>query len=282
MAVTPFSGAGVDERSFAELAAWQVDAGSSGLCVAGPAGEAPTLTARERERLIAIARESAGGRAVIIAGLCTSSTEAGIALARSAAAAGADAVLVQAPPYSRPAQEGICRHIEAIAHATDCAVLVQDDPGRTRVDLTPSSIERLSRLDRVVGFVDACRAAASPPARGKLGFTARDEQAAPFLLAGGSGILSVAANVVPGLCAALHRACREGRGGEAMRLQHRLLPLVDAIGPDGDPAPVKYALFLLRSGFSPDLRLPLVRCCAERARRIAEALEILKEEVSWA
>lgn len=283
---TPFSRHGIDERAFAELVTWQVEQGSAALAVGTVTGEAPTLAGHERDRLVALAAEVAAGRVPVIAGISVSCTSEAVRQACAARLAGADALLVSVPPYSRPGQEGIYRHVEAIAVACSLPILVRNDPGRTRVEVTADTASRLARLGGVVGFVEAADAPSRPVrhagARPLCLLTATDAAAAPFALAGGSGTLSVVANVTPRLCADLHAACRAGAPDRANAIQGRLAPLIGALALEACPSAVKYALFLMRGHFNPLPRLPLVLLSCEASRHVAAALEGLRDEIHYA
>ncbi len=281
---TPFAGKAVDERTLSESVRWQVEQGSAAVAVNTIVGEGPTLTAEERSRVISLASEGARGDVPVIAGICSNCTAQGMDEAEQAKAAGADALLLATPPYSRPSPEGVLRHLEAIAGVTDLPVLIQNEPARTRIDLAPESVARLAARANIVGFVDATGdlARALAPAHG-LGrpvctYTTQDALAAPFLMAGGTGAISVLANITPRLCAELHTAARDGMFSRATMIQRRLHPLIQALGADADPAAVKYALFLLRAHFDPKPRLPLVPAPCTTARAIAAALAGLRDE----
>lgn len=278
----------LDERAFVDLVAWQIEEGSDALAVCTATGEAPTLTSGERRRIVEIAAETAGGCAPVLAAIVANCTRQAVEEARSAKGAGADALIVAVPAYNKPTQDGIVRHVEAIARAAGLPILVQNDPARCVTELKPETAARLARLEAVSGFVDTSgeltRILLASLGSGKPLdlFTASDAVSAPFALAGGSGTLSVVANVAPRLCAELQRACRTGELARATAIQRRLHPLASALALETDPIAVKYALFLLREHFSPALRLPLVAASCATARMVAAALEGLRGEVAYA
>ena len=279
----PFAGKTVDERSLAEFVSWQIRRGTAALAVNTAVGEAPTLTADERSRVILLVRERAGPDVPVIAAICTSCTARGVEEAGRAEAAGASALLVTAPPYSRPTPEGALRHLETIAGATDLPVVIQNDRARTRVTFGPASLTRLAAIPSVVGFADgsgdlplglpACTR------KSLAAYTTQDSMAAPFVMAGGAGTISALANITPRLCADMHLAIRRGVFAEAAAIQRRLFPLIAALGPDADPGAVKYGLFLLRAYADPTPRLPLVAASCTTARAIAAALAGLGDDV---
>lgn len=267
----------VDEDRFAAFVAWQVAEGTRGLVPCGTTGESPTLSARERDRLIRAAAEAAAGRAVVVAGTGTNSTEETIVRTRAAKAAGADAALVVVPYYNKPTQRGILAHYETTARAVDLPLVVYDVPGRTGVALAIETVERLAGIASVVGIKDATGDPLRPLAiRRVVGprfvqLSGDDATAVDFNLAGGRGCISVVANVVPRLCADLQAACEAGDWRLAQRLQGKLLPLIAAFARETNPSPVKHAL-AVRFGWDPTPRLPLVPVTAETARSIEHAL----------
>lgn len=275
---TPFRDGGLDEAAFARLVDRHIAAGTAGLVTCGVAGEAPTLTEGERDRLARICVERAGGVLPVIVGTGTACTAETIQRTRAAARAGADAVLVVTPPFSRPSQEGLFRHFAAVAAAVDLPIFLCDAPARTGVDLAPATIERLARIPNIVGIEDA----AGDPERPRLTalvagkrfvqLCGDDASAVTFNLAGGRGCISVAANVAPALCAALQDACRAKDWAGARALQDRLRPLYTALARETNPGPVKHALSLLDPDFSPEPRLPLVSASSATRAAVEAAL----------
>lgn len=279
--VTPFTAGGtrLDERALGDLVAWQVAQGIEGLVVGGPTAEGPTLTEAERDRALRVALAAAGGRVPVIAATESNCTRTAIARTRAAEAAGADATLAVTPYYNRPTQEGLYRHCAAIAAACDRPLLLHANPARTGIDLLPDTLARLAALPGIAGLVDAAGDLA------RLGMIERapgpdvpilsgdDATAAAHGAMGGRGCVSVVANLVPGPCAALQRAARAGDHARARAIQAGLGPLIAALARETDPGPVKLALALLRPGFAPDLRLPLVRPRPETEAALAAALD---------
>lgn len=260
--VTPFRGGELDRVGLMTLVEWQIRSGISGLVVCGEASEAPTLSERERGTIIEIAVEVAGHQVPVIAGCGTNATDATIKFAAQAKALGADAVLLSLPYYSKPTQEGIFRHIEAVAMAVDIPLVICNAPSRTAVDLAPHTAERLTTIPTVVALVD-CTGEVSRFAqtgvalRQKLHhYTGHDLTACPFVLCGGAGAISGVANIAPRLTSALHHALRTGNGDVAYALQERLSPLLTLIEKENAVATVKHALSLVL-GLGAEVRLPL-------------------------
>jgi 4-hydroxy-tetrahydrodipicolinate synthase len=275
--VTPFHGDQPDESAFADLAEWQINSGVSGLLVLGPAGEPWALTDDERTRLIRLAVAVAGNRVPVFAGTGTNCTETTIARTAEAKNMGVSAAYVVTPYYSKPAQEGLFRHYEAIADRVDLPLVVGLAPQRTATDLSPRTLERLATLPSVVGIADEsadiARLVAMPAAlRQRFAlYSGHDLTAMPFTLMGGRGVISAAANLVPRLTVALHQALATGNQQSAQSLQERLSPLFQALEREPSPAAIKYGLSLLR-GISDDVRLPLTPIVAETTAAIRMAL----------
>ncbi|WVT72738.1 4-hydroxy-tetrahydrodipicolinate synthase [Sinorhizobium chiapasense] len=280
--ITPFRDGKIDIIGLMSLVEWQIRHGISGIVACGTTGEAPTLSRAERAVVIERCVEVAERKVPVIAGTGTNSTETTIALTAEAKALGADGALIVAPYYSKPSQEGLYRHFEAVAKAVDLPVIVYNIPSRTGVDLMPRTLERLAELPGIVGIKDATgdigRILSLPAAlKSRLHpFSGRDQTALPFNLCGGHGTISVAANVVPRLVVAMHQAITTGNAGAALAIHERLRPLLVALERETNPGPIKYALHLVRA-LRPDVRLPLTPVAPETAAEIRAALEPLGE-----
>ena len=275
---TPFTSDGLDQGTFENFVEWQISEGTQGLVPCGTTGEAPTLSAGERHRLIRICVECSSGSVPVIAGTGTNCTATTIEQTRAAKAAGADAALIVTPYYNRPTQEGLYRHFATIASAVDIPIVLYNVPKRTGVDLHFSTVEQLAKIPSIVGIKDASGDLDRPRVTALIAgprFTqlcGDDANAVTFNLAGGRGCISVIANVVPALCRDLQQACRTKDWEVARHIQHRLKPLVDAMGREANPGPVKRALALVHPGFSQEPRLPMVGVAPSTASAIREAL----------
>lgn len=274
--ITPFRNGAIDEAAFQSLIEWQIGQGTDGLVPCGTTGESPTLSHREHERVIDLCVEAAAGRAPVIAGTGSNSTEEAIALTRHAREAKASAALIVTPYYNKPTQAGLYAHFKAIALAVDLPLIVYNIPGRSVVDLSVDTMARLAKdCPTIVGVKDATADLARPLATTQalgpdfLQLSGEDATALAFLVNGGHGCISVSANVAPALCARLHDAWRDGQVQEAMRVNQRLFPLNKALFLETSPAPVKYAASLLGRS-TPTMRLPLVET-QDATRRAVEA-----------
>jgi len=276
--VTPFAAGRVDEAVFRDFVAWQIEQGSNSLVPCGTTGEAATLSDEEHRRVIEIAVDVAGGRVPVIAGCGSNNTVHAIELTKSAKAAGADAALHVPPYYNRPNQDGIYAHLAAVADL-DFPIVLYNVPARTITDIAVETMARLAQLSNVVGVKDAtgnlARVSAQRQACGAefAQISGNDDMALGFNAMGGVGCISVSANVAPRLCSDFQKATREGRWEDALHLQDKLYPLHAALFSDASPAPTKYALSRVRSGFPTDLRLPLVEASDASKRAVDAALE---------
>ncbi len=275
--VTPFKDGAVDFDTYATLIERQIAAGTKAVIPVGTTGESATLTVDEHMAVIRACAETVNKRIPVIAGAGANDTPTAIALAKTAASAGADAVLAVTGYYNRPPQAGIIGHYEALANATELPIIVYNVPGRTCSDIAVDTLATLSEHPKIVGVKDAtgnlARVAQQRLActEGFVQISGEDITAVGFNAMGGQGCISVTANVTPKLCAQLQEACLAGDYQTALLLQDRLTALHDALFSDTNPAPVKYALARLGL-IHEELRLPLVHAAPEARAAVDEAL----------
>lgn len=262
--VTPMHEDGsIDEGAYARLIDWQIAEGSNGIVPVGTTGESPTLSHDEHKQVVELAVKTAKGRVPVMAGAGSNSTAEAIGLARHAASAGADAVLVVTPYYNKPTQEGLYQHYRAIAEAMALPVFIYNIPGRSVIDMSVETMARLAEIKNIVGVKDATANLTRPLhttqacGKGFIQFSGEDHTALAYLASGGHGCISVTANVAPRLCAEMHAAWAKGDMKTAMEIQQRLVPLHDVMFCESNPGPVKYAASLLGFGAN-QVRLPLV------------------------
>jgi 4-hydroxy-tetrahydrodipicolinate synthase len=274
--VTPFRDEAFDEGAYRGFIEWQISEGSHGLVPCGTTGESATLDSDEHRRVIAACVDVAGGRVKVIAGCGSNATAHAVALTRAAKDAGADAALHVPPYYNRPNQEGIYAHFAAIAEAVDLPIVLYNVPSRTITDIGVETMARLAKIANVVGVKDAtgnlARVSAQRIACGSdfVQLSGNDDMALGFMAMGGTGCISVTANVAPRLCAEFQDACLAGDWPRALELQDRLYPLHSALFSDASPGPVKYAVNRVRPDFPAYLRLPMTEA-SEASRRAVDA-----------
>jgi 4-hydroxy-tetrahydrodipicolinate synthase len=277
--VTPFCDSRIDEDQFRALVEWQIAEGSLGLVPVGTTGESATLSASEHAQMVRACVEVAAGRVPVIAGCGSNNTAIAIELVKAAADAGADAALLVPPYYNRPNQEGIYAHFEAVAAATHLPIILYNVPARTVTDISVETMGRLAKLPTIKAVKDAtgnvARVSAQRLACGEdfIQLSGNDDMALGFMAMGGSGCVSVTANVAPRLCAEFQDACMAGEWGRALELQDRLYPLHAALFTDASPGPVKYALSRVRPDFSAELRLPMTPPSEASRKAVDSALE---------
>lgn len=275
--VTPFSDQKIDLPAFERLLRRQIDAGISAIVVTGTTGEASTLSLTEKESLWRLAAATAQNDAVIIAGVGTNHTAQSVALAKAAAACGADALLAVTPYYNKATQEGLYQHYIAIAEATPLPLVLYNVPSRTGVSLAPETCRRLSLHPKIAGLKEAggdiCALAKNRQlcGDGLPIWCGNDDQTVAAMSLGASGVISVLSNLRPRLVKALCDHALSGDFAEAARLQLAALPLIDALFSEVNPIPVKAALAaegLCRN----ELRLPLTAMSAEKLPALQAAL----------
>ncbi len=276
--ITPMREDGsVDEPALEKFVDWQVREGTHGLVPVGTTGESPTLTHDEHRRVVEVTIAVAGGRVPVIAGAGSNSTAEAVSLARHAREAGADGVLVVTPYYNKPTQEGLFLHFTAVADAAEIPVLIYNIPGRSVVDMSVETMARLARHPNIVGVKDATANLTRPLHTTRacgtsfVQLSGEDHTALAFLAAGGHGCISVTGNVAPRLCSEMHVAWQDGRLGDAMATQARLVPLHDAMFAETSPGPVKYAASLLGHGVA-HCRLPLAPLSEAVAAKVRSAM----------
>ena len=280
--ITPFTEDGhVDYEKVWRLARHLTDHGSDGLVVTGTTGESPTLSADEKVAIYRTVIESIAGRDVrVVAGTGTYDTAESVHLSRRAAEAGAHGVLAVTPYYSRPSQEGLIAHFEAIADASDLPVMLYNIPGRTARRIEVETMKRLSGHPRIVAVKDAVM---------DLDFTSQtchevpelsvysgqDSYTWPMMAVGAVGVVSVISHLAGDTVAALVAAAASGDLARARDLHHQLLPLAFACFVEPNPAPVKAALNSLWEPVGTP-RLPLLAASASTVAAVKEALEAVR------
>src|SRR5262245_29448542 len=203
--VTPFneSGERVDEHSLARLIARQLVAGVNGLVVCGSTGESPCMSLSEYEQVIGQSHELVAGQVPIVAGISQSSTARALEAGRIAKKAGADGLLIAAPPYNKPSQDGIYEHTFAVARACSLPIIAYNIPGRSGVAMEAATIARMANDGFVIGAKDSTGSLdnvldllAIAPAGFRV-VSGEDSLIWPVMACGGTGAITASANVVP-------------------------------------------------------------------------------------
>ena len=283
--VTPFRNGKVDEAKLRELVELHVANGTDGLVPCGTTGESPGLNHDEHRRVVEIVVEAARGRIRVVAGTGSNSTAEAIDLTKHAERAGAAGALVVNPYYNKPTQEGLYRHFRAVAESVGVPVLVYNIQSRTAVNVETDTLARLARdVRNIVGVKEASGSldqmsqviAACGPDFSVL--SGDDNITLPLLAIGGSGVVSVIANIVPRETADLVHAALDGDWKRARDLHYRLFPLARAAFLETNPIPIKEAM-AMAGMLEPEFRLPMCRMSdanREKLRAILKPYALVK------
>lgn len=282
--VTPFGEDGsVDYGTFWRLTRYLAEHGSDGIVVGGTTGESPTLSKVEKIALFKAAVDAVGDRMTVIAGTGTYNTKESIDLTQRAADSGCHGVMAVTPYYNKPPQEGLYRHFTAIAGASDLPVLLYNIPGRTATRIEIETLARLADHPGIVAVKDAVddiewtrREIQSLP-EGFAVYSGSDAMTKDIVMAGGVGVVSVAAHLAGEQVRALVEAAESGDVERADHLHEQLSPLFAALFAEPNPMPLKAGLTeVWRPVGEP--RLPLIAASEETTRRVREAVEALGGE----
>ena len=276
--VTPFTDQGaVDFGALRALVDWQIAEGIDFLVACGSTGEAQTLDAAERERVVAAVLEVAGGRVPVMAGATSNDTTRAVDEAERMCRLGADYILSATPYYNKPTNEGLYRHFVAVADAATKPVCLYNVPGRTAVNLRPAVALRLAQHANVMGIKEASgdlkqiMDVLKDRPEGFTVLSGDDWLALPAISAGADGLISVVSNQVPAAMTALIHLLLSGNLEQARTWHYRLLPLMDANFLETNPAPCKAALHAM-GRIQNVLRLPLVSVNDSTASQLRAAL----------
>ena len=277
--ITPMNQDGsINYEQLHDLIDWHIENGTDGIVAVGTTGESATLPVEEHLAVIEATVKHVNKRVPVIAGTGANNTVEAIALSKAAEQAGADYTLSVVPYYNKPSQEGIYQHFKTIAEATSIPMIIYNVPGRTVVSMSNETILRLSEIPNIVGVKEASGNIGSNIElinRAPEGFavlSGDDHTALPFMLCGGHGVVTVAANVAPKLFADMCRAALEGDIATARRLNGQLIPIYNTMFCEPSPAAPKWGLSLLGK-CEPHVRLPLVALTEAGQAKVRAALE---------
>ncbi|MCD2247395.1 4-hydroxy-tetrahydrodipicolinate synthase [Listeria swaminathanii] len=260
-----------------------IENGSDGLVIAGTTGESPTLSHDEKIKLFRQVIETNGGRAKLIAGTGSNNTAETIAFTKEVAELGGiDAVLIVAPYYNKPNQDGLYAHFAAVAEASDLPVVIYNIPGRSVVNIEPETIIRLAKLPNIVGVkessgnLDNISKIIAETSDDFQVYSGDDSLTLPILAVGGDGVISVASHVVGNEMQEMIQAFERGEVQKAASIHRELLPLMNGLFSVPNPAPTKYLLNQQGISVGP-VRLPLVDLNAEQGTKLQAILEGLSK-----
>jgi 4-hydroxy-tetrahydrodipicolinate synthase len=279
--VTPFINGELDLNKFIELIQWQIGEGIHGLTILGSTGEAATISFEERAQLITTAIKTVNKRIPIIVGTGTNDTKSTLKYSKQAEELGADAVLIVAPYYNKPTQEGIYQHFKAISGQINIPIIIYNVPSRTVINITDETIARIATLQNVIGIKDATGDLSRVYSlkthlqnKDFLLLTGDDLTTFPFMAAGGHGCISVTSNAAPRECSEIMNLCLSGHFAEANNLHQKIFPLHVAMFYETNPSPAKYALSCFGK-ITDEVRLPLVTLNNDNKNRLQNVLKDL-------
>ncbi|MBY6036038.1 4-hydroxy-tetrahydrodipicolinate synthase [Fictibacillus nanhaiensis] len=262
--VTPFDSKGnVDFARTTKLVNHLLENGTDSLVVAGTTGESPTLTTEEKVALFKHVVKTVNGRVPVIAGTGSNNTKASVDLSKKAEEVGVDAIMIVAPYYNKPSQEGIIAHYKAIAQAVSLPIMAYNIPGRSVISFSVDTVIRLAEIPNVValkdagGNLDMMSEVIEKTPEDFLLYSGDDGLTLPSLAVGSAGIVSVASHVIGNQMQSMIKAFYEGENKEAARIHRKLLPVMNELFKAPSPAPVKTALQLKGLDVG-GVRLPLL------------------------
>ncbi|MGA2444699.1 MAG: 4-hydroxy-tetrahydrodipicolinate synthase [Opitutaceae bacterium] len=277
--VTPFQRQKVAYDDLRSLVNFQIKSGINGLVPAGSTGESATLSHAEHMDVVRCVIEAARGRVPVVAGTGSNSTQEALALTRAAHDAGADAMLVVAPYYNRPTQEGLFRHFSQVAEATDRPIVLYSIPSRCGVEISVPVVARLRAkfphvryIKESGGSVDRVDQLKQALGDDLTVISGDDSLTLPFMAVGAEGVISVASNLLPRELVKLTHLALAGDYRKAARLHRRLYPLFKALFLETNPVPIKTALATAGRIRSPEVRLPLCEMTAANFATLNQTL----------
>ncbi|MGM0851494.1 MAG: 4-hydroxy-tetrahydrodipicolinate synthase [Bacillota bacterium] len=279
--VTPFDRKGnIDFTKTTQLIQYLIENGSDSLVVAGTTGESPTLTKEEKIALFRHTVKVVNGKVPVVAGTGSNNTHASIELTKKAEEAGVDAIMLVAPYYNKPSQEGLFQHFKAIAESTTLPVMLYNIPGRSSVNVTPETIIRLSEIENIVavkeasGDLDSMTEIISHTSDDFMLYSGDDGLTLPVLSIGGTGIVSVASHIIGNEMQEMVAAYTGGNHSKAAGLHQRLLPVMKGLFTSPNPTPVKTALQMKGLDVG-SVRLPLIPLTEVERAKLSQLLQVL-------
>lgn len=258
--VTPFRGGKVDEKALKKLLDFHIKNGTDAIIPVGTTGESATLSHPEHRHMMSLVVDYVAGRVPVVCGAGSNNTAESLELVRHAKKIGASGVLVVTPYYNKPTQEGLYRHYELLALKAGLPIILYNVPGRTGVSLAPQTVARLTKLPEVVAIKEASGQLEQVNQIMELCditvLSGDDALTLPMMAVGAKGVVSVAANVVPGRLREMTHAALRFDFEKAGKIHRELFPLFKILFVETNPIPVKTALGMMGM-IRPEFRLPL-------------------------
>ena len=279
--VTPFKKGKVDEKALGDLIDWHIKQGTNAIVPCGTTGESATLDYKEHDRVIEFTVKAVNKRVPVIAGTGANATDETIMITKHAKKSGADGALLVSPYYNKPTQEGLYRHYKAVADTVKIPIVLYNVPGRTAVNMLPSTVARLAEVKNIVALKEATgdMKQASEIIRlcgDRITVLSGDDfTTLPLLALGGKGTISVTANVMPKLVSQMCALWEQGKFDEARKIHFQLEPLNAAMFIETNPIPVKTALAMMGK-IKEEFRLPLCEMAPGNKEKLRSVLKSYK------
>ena len=275
--VTPFKDGKVNYEKLGELIEWHIANKTDSIIVCGTTGESATMTDEERKTTIKFVVDKVNRRIPVIAGSGSNNTAYSIELSKYCQEVGVDDLLIVTPYYNKSTQDGLIKHYTTIANSVDLPIILYNVPGRTGVNIKPSTVEKLSKIENIVAIKEASGDISQVAEIARLCgedftiYSGNDDQIVPILSLGGSGVISVLANVLPKETHDIVEKYLAGDVVESRKLQLGVNELVSSLFIEVNPIPVKAAMNLMGMEAG-ELRLPLTNISEQN-------LEILRNNM---
>ena len=276
--VTPFKDGKINYDAMGNLIEWHIENKTDAIIVCGTTGESATMSDEERKTAIKFVVDKVNKRIPVIAGSGSNNTAYSVELSKYCQEVGADGLLVVTPYYNKSTQDGLIKHFTTIAESVDLPIILYNVPGRTGVNIKPTTVEKLSKVKNIVAIKEASGDISQVAEISRLCgddfaiYSGNDDQIVPILSLGGSGVISVLANVLPKETHDIVEKYLSGDVEESRKLQLRLNELVNSLFIEVNPIPVKAAMNLmgLEAG---ELRLPLVEISEASLKVLADNMK---------
>ena len=276
--ITPFKDGQINFYVMGEMLEYQIAGGTDALVVLGTTGEPSTMSFEEEEILMKFVVEKVNGRAKVVFGCGSNNTADAVMTAKKAEAYGADGLLAVTPYYNKCTQNGLVEYYKAICEAVSIPVIAYNVPGRTGVEIQPTTMAKIAQIPNIAGIKDAGGNMSKTMETFRLVrdlcdvYSGEDALNLPILACGGAGVISVLSNVVPAEVKKLCTLIQEGKTSEAISLNDKLLPLANACFVEVNPIPVKEAMNIL--GFDAGVpRAPLTKIEACNREKLLTAMK---------
>lgn len=284
--ITPFREDGkIDRDGVEKLINYHIENGTDAILLVGTTGESATLTHDEHKELIKMGVEISAGRIPIVAGTGSNSTAEAIELTKFAEKIGADAALLITPYYNKPTQKGMYLHFKKIAGSADIPIILYNVPSRTGINLLPDTVARLSEIPNIVAVKEASGNLGQmvqiiSKAKNDFNLMSGDDQLLlPILSIGGTGVISVVANIIPKDMSRMIKEWEAGNIDKAREMYYKMYPLAQAMFYETNPIPVKTAARLLGLPTG-ELRLPLASMDDINLEKLKKAMKNYGLEVN--